>query len=224
MRSIFLFVVIFSSFQAKSQAQNNWPYGEWYSIEEQWLLRFRIGEKEIEQVAQTFLYGQMKKGPRAGTVIDVFYKDDLVCIINRSNMEGRGWMEAIVFRKGKDSTYIDLILNCPEETDRDTATMKKMFYSCDSSGYIPVRYYDRKTIERFRLLKPIKDITPADLKKARELFDIKKEILKKKFNTEPLSWIVPMLHMQEIREILIGLGYNPMLSTSEYKNLFSVSM
>lgn len=224
MRSIFLLAVIFSFLQAASQAQDKWPYGDWYSFEDEALIRFRIGEKEIEQVAQTFLFEPMKKSPRAATVIDVVYKNDLVCIINKSKMEGRGWMEAIVFRKGKDSTYIDLILNCPEETDRDTATMKKMFYSCDSSTYIPVRYYARKTIERFRLLKPIKNITAADLKKARSMFDLKKELLKKKFDAELLSWIEPMLQMQEIREILVGLGYNPMLSKLEYKNLFSVSM
>jgi hypothetical protein len=224
MRSIFLLIVIFSSFQAKSQEQDNWPHGDWYNIVDKGLLHFRIGEKEIEQEAQTFLYGRMKKSPRVSTVIDVVYKNDLVCFISKSNTEGRDWMEGVVFRKGKDSTYIDMILNCPEETDRDTATMKKMFYSCDSSTYLTVRYYNRKAIERFRLLKPVKDITIADLKKARELFDLKKESLKKKFNPELLSWVEPMLHMQEITEILVGLGYNPMLSTSEYKNLFSVSM
>jgi hypothetical protein len=224
MHSIFLLVFVFL-FYVKLQAQNNWSYGDWYGIGYKGLSHLRIDVNEIEQGEQTFGFGHLKKSPRTSTLIDVFYKNDLVCFIYKNNGDGGSdWMEAVVFRKGKDSTYIDMIGNCPEQTDTDTATMKKMFYACDSSAYMPVRYYDRKTIERFRLLKPVKNITATDLKKARELFDLKKKSLKKKFNTEQLSWMEPTLQIQEIREILVSLGYNPMLSTSEYKNLFSVSM
>jgi hypothetical protein len=223
MRPIFLVVISFSFFQVKSQS--NWSHGDWYGIGYKGLSHLHIDEKEIEQGEQTFRFGHLKRSPRASTIIDAFYKDDLVCFIYRSNTEGgRDWMEAIVFRKGKDSAYMDMIGNCPEETDTDTATMKKMFYACDSSSYMPVRYYDRKTIERFRLLKPVKNITAADLKKAREVFDLKKDSLKKKFDTEALLWVEPMLQIQLITEILVSLRYNPMLSTSEYKELFSFSM
>ena len=195
--------------------------GDWYHVSTGRLVHMSIRDDSISWSDKTFQFQDREGKQGMESIFRIFNTGNVFGIVHKNNdTSDQVPYSLTVLQQGKDLRYLDLLMQCGDGSYQDTASMRKYFSACDLSDKMRMRLYSRATIDSFMTLKPVNGITKNDLGKIKRSFKKKADLLIKEFGEDKLLWIAPIIFQQVLTELLLGHGYNPMITEEQAENLF----
>jgi hypothetical protein len=111
-------------------------------------------------------------------------------------------------------------MDCGDEAFKDTIGFGDMFRGCDTATKMIMRLYPKKTIEKYRELKPVTKIPPGELKTIRTQLEKQVELIVKEIGEDKLLWVAPIIFQKVLTETLVTAGYTPLLTEKQASELF----
>jgi len=215
----------------KSYSQSN-VIGDWYFISTEQLMHLRIEKDAFSWNEETYLFKSSKgegNDRKQNSLVNVISSKNLVMLISnnqnfiKDSVTGDADLyELTVLQYDKKPGTLNLMMNCCGVTRaKDTADIQNVFNACDTSSRMRMKYYTKKTIDEFSLLKSVNFISPKDSIEINRLFEKEVKFLTNKYGEGKLLWIAPVLFQQVLTELLVNYGYNPMLTKKQADELFS---
>jgi len=211
-----LLIVVFASCSGQQGLTNK----EWYVLWDDGLMRYRFTGDSILTESTGFAYEPTGKKSGKVRIANTYRRNDLYCFVERDDsIGGAAVFRATVVREPGNGSVMELLMNCAADDFSDSAEIAHAFFVCDTSKAMVIRLYDRNTVESFRKLKNIKDLTPTDHIKIFDLYKAAGVELNKKYKSQELWLISPFLRRQQLTDVLVAVGYNPLIDSQRMEKL-----